>query len=495
MRAFLASRIGLSGREGADSLLVDGNTIAAVGTRDEIESVLPAGGERLHLGGGLILPGFQDAHVHLYHVGRNLARPALGDAGSLADALDRLRQYSRESEDSLLFGEGYDETVWPENRLPLRSELDLIESRRPLIARRVCGHIAVANDVALRGIPDGTPGVDRESGRLEEEVVFRLEQLYFPPSPGDCRRSIVRGQEVAFSRGVTTVHEFDIPQVFQSYQALDAEEGALRIRVRFFAWAPVEDVIELRRGGAGKNVQLVGAKVFTDGSLGGSTAALMEPYIGGGTGELLQSAPEIAAIFESADRADLPVALHAIGDRALEAVIEGRRLAGEEGGGRNLHRIEHLEVMSVERAAAAADLGFHFSMQPNFHKRWGEPGGMYDDRLGRNRTRALNRTGSWIRAGYPVAFGSDAMPLDPFYGLEGAVHHPEEEERISPETAIRHYTETAESFAPGDGRAGAIEPGARADFLWFDKSPVKGGLPAREDLRMTVAGGEIVYEK
>lgn len=495
IRAFLSGTIGLSGEGLADSLLVDGDTIVAIDSKERIEALLPRDGEKVTLGGGLILPGFQDAHVHLYHVGRNVDRPALGDFPTLTDALDALREYAGQCDDRVLFGEDYDETEWPENRLPTRSELDSIESGRPLIARRVCGHVAVANGAALDAIPPGTPGVDRQSGRLEEDVVFQLERTLFPPEEVSYRRAIVRGQESAFSCGVTSIHEFDIPEVFRAYCALDGE-GGLAMRVRFYCWAPIGEVIALRsefeREG---NATLVGGKVFADGSIGGRTAALLEPYRGGGTGELLKSADEIAGLYAEADRAALPLAVHAIGDRAIEAVLEGRRRAGADGGPGIPRRMEHMEILTEERAAAAAKLGFQFSMQPNFHGRWGMPDGLYEDCLGRERARALNRTGSWIRAGYPVAFGSDAMPLDPFFGLQCAVNHRERSERISLERAVHHYTESAESFAPGGKRSGSLQPGCRADFLWFDHIPEEGDLLRREDLRMTIAGGKIVYER
>ncbi len=495
MRAFLSGTIGLSHEGGADSLLVDDNRIVAIDSKEKIEAMLPDEGESVSLGGGLILPGFQDAHVHLYHEGRNSVRPDLGEARRLVDALDALKEYARRSDEPVLFGEYYDEMEWPENRLPTRSELDSIEKGRPLIARRVCGHIAVANGAALQRIPDGTAGVDRESGRLEEDVVFKLEQEYFPPGADSYRRAILRGQEAAFSAGVTSVHEFDIPEVFHAFQSLD-KKGDLAIRVRFFCWAPVAEVVAL--GGSvrdGENFNLLGCKVFTDGSIGGKTAALIEPYRGGGRGELLKSPEEIAGLYEEADRAALPLALHAIGDGAIEAVLEGRRMAGAEGGAGIPRRMEHMEVLSEERAAAAAKLGFQFSMQPNFQGRWGHPGGLYEERLGPDRTARLNRTGSWIGAGYSVAFGSDGMPLDPFYGLECAVNHPHPSERISLETAVRHYTETAETFAPGGLPSGKIAPGFRADFIWMDRKPEEGEMLHRKDLRMTVAGGKTVYER
>ncbi len=500
VRAFLGARIGLEGdRSGADSILVRGDTIRAVGRRDEIEAALSPSAEKVSLGGGVLLPGFHDAHVHLCHEGRYAMRPALGTSRSLGEALAMMADRAKRSADAVLFAEGFDESAWPDGRIPTREQLDRIEARRPLIARRVCGHIAVANGAALAAIPEGTAGVDRPSGRLEEDVVFRLEQDFFPPTEEEDRASIVLAQENALSMGVTTVHEIDIPGVLRAYRSLD-EEGALKLSVRFFVHAPIAEAAALRGGAAGRNVGVAGAKIFLDGSIGGCTAAVNEPYRSGGRGELLLDVPQIVARFTEADRLALPLAVHAIGDRALEAAVEAeeivvakrKRAPGETFPPR---RLEHAEMLSVGVAERAHRLGMLLSMQPNFQGRWGVRGGLYEKRLGKERTAALNRAGTWIRSGYPVAFGSDAMPFDPFYGIESALNHPVPTERIPLVEAVRAFTEEGALFAPSDPPSGRLVPGTRADFLWFDRIPPPGEPLRREDLRFTVSGGRTVHER
>jgi predicted amidohydrolase YtcJ len=493
MRAFLGGRFVRPPQPGATALLVnDEGRIAAIGSDAEILARAGSSAETTDLGGGLLLPGFQDAHVHLAQLGRFLARPDLSCVQSLEEALAAVRRARDARKEGVLFLEGYDESAWPERRPPRREELDSIEPSRPLIVRRVCGHIAAANRAALEAIPEGTPGVDRASGLLEEEVVFRLESDFFPPTPSEIRDGILLGQKTAFSLGITTVHEVGYPSLAEAYRGL-VKEGLLELRVFFFAVASPEEAARLRRDDETGPFRVAGAKAFLDGSIGGRTAALREPYLDGGEGILLLDPPEIRSLLRSAEAADIPVAFHAIGDRASGALLE----AFEEGPGsaaRLLHRIEHAEMLSDEDLARVRALGVRLSMQPNFMPRWGGAGGMYAERLGERRASSLNRIGSAIRRSIPVAFGSDCMPLDPFLGLSGAARHPVPGESVPWEAALFGYTRAAEGFVRGGGDAGALAPGLRADFALFDPGARLETL-SRESLVRTVCRGEAVHER
>ncbi len=496
MRAFLRGRIPRPDREEANAILVDGDRIAFVGSDEEARLRLGRSGETVDLDGALVLPGFQDAHMHLCQTGRFRVRPDLGGAPTLASALARAERYREEKREGTLFLGGFDESTWPERRRPTREELDQVEEVRPLIFRRVCGHIAVANRAALERIPPSTPKVDRSTGLLEEEAVFDLETDFFPPTRDENRKAILRMQEEAFSLGVTGVHEIDVPAVADAYRSLE-EEGSLRLRIAFFAYASPEETADLRRSGERGLFRVAGVKAFLDGSLGGGTAALHLPYEGeGGTGVLLMEPDEIERFLRSAESLRLPAACHAIGERAIDELLDAHeRMRADSPPAALPHRIEHAEMLSDEAAERVRALGLLLSMQPNFAARWGGDGGMYGEKLGPERARRLSRTGSWARRSIPLAFGSDGMPFDPFYGLAGAVEHPVPEERLTPAEATALYTAAAERFVTGGGDAGSLEAGKRADFLLFSSGSGRDRLPRREDLLLTVAGGEIVYER
>ena len=496
LRVFLRGRIPRPDREEANAILVDGDRIAFVGSDHEAALGLGRSGETVDLGGGLVLPGFQDAHMHLCQTGRFRARPDLGGAPTLASALAMAESYREEKREGKLFLGGFDESTWPERRRPTRDELDRIEDRRPLIFRRVCGHIAVANRAALERIPTSTPKVDRSTGLLEEEAVFDLETDFFPPTPDENRDAILRMQEEAFSLGVTTLHEIDVPAVAAAYRSLE-EDDLLRLRIAFFAYTSPEEAAVLRRPGERGFFRVAGVKAFLDGSLGGGTAAVHLPYEDErGTGIALMEPDEIERFLRSAESLRLPTACHAIGERAIDELLDAHdRVRAGSPPAALPHRIEHAEMLSDEAAERVRALGLLLSMQPNFATRWGGAGGLYDEKLGAGRARRLNRIGSWVRRSIPVAFGSDGMPFDPFYGLAGAVEHPVREERFTPAEAIDLYTVSAERFVTGGGDAGSLEAGKRADFLLFSSDGGREWIPRREDLLMTVAGGEIVYER
>ncbi|MBN1826113.1 MAG: amidohydrolase [Candidatus Eisenbacteria bacterium] len=492
MLVLFNGRIGW-GAVGETALLARAGIIEAVGGDGEILDLAPARAERIDLRGGLLLPGFTDAHVHLLHLGRLLHRTDLGEALSLAGALERIERTVRESAEPVLFFEGADESLWPERRLPTRRELDRLEPRRPLLVRRVCMHIAVANGPALERIGARRPDVDPESGRCEEESVLHLEDGPFRPSEEEDRRAVLRAQERALSFGVTTVHEIDSPRFARVWRALESE-GRLRTRVFFYAASAPEETAELAaENREGDLFRVAGVKAFLDGSIGGCTAAVTEPYPTGGDGTLLLERDAVEKLIRKAEELELPVALHAIGDRAIEEALAAHEAIRREGPPPVPHRIEHAEMLTPAQAGRVRRQGLLLSMQPNFPLRWGGPGGLYETRVGRERARGWNRIGEWIRAGIPVAFGSDGMPFDPFTGMEGAVRHPVPAERISPEEAFHAYSGRAERFVPGGGAGGSIAPGRRADLILFDGPPAEGEPLRRERLARVFAAGETVY--
>jgi len=404
---------------------------------------LPGTRPRLYL-----TPGFWDAHVHMLHVGLSRERLDLGAAHSLEEALALLRAYVDEHPDrGVVWAEGWDDHAWPERRPPERTEIDAVVADRPVIFRRVCGHLAVLNSRALEEAALRWPGLEC-TGLLTEERAMSLAALW-PPTPDARERALLDAQSAALAMGIVRVGEMGSAGALDAYLGL-LKKDALQLDVDLFVKpSQIELALQLQaEGWLGQGyLHLGGVKVFADGSIGARTAALREPYADRETcGELLLADEELAAILARCAEARLPLAVHAIGDAAIEQVLRilEQRVASAAGDDIGTVSLEHAELIDETQIARAAELGVRLSLQPNFIARWGEAGGLYEQALGRERWERCNPWRAMLAAQTALCFGSDGMPQDPALGLRGAVGHPNESSRLTPEEALAVYVGLAD---------------------------------------------------
>jgi predicted amidohydrolase YtcJ len=233
---------------------------------------------------------------------------------------------------------------------------------------------------------------------------------------------------------------------------------------------------------------LLGVKIYTDGSIGARTAALREPYADEDSrGELLRTAEEIAETAERATELGLQLKAHAIGDRAIDAVLDGIEQAGVPPELRP--RIEHAEMLHEDHLERMNELGVTAVMQPNFVANWQHEGGLYEQALGEKRASTMNPFASVLEAGVELAFSSDGMPYGPVYGIDGAVNHPSPDERLTVEQAVRAYTRTA-AYALGDEHArGVLQEGALGDAIVLGEDPRQAASIEDVDVDATIVGG------
>lgn len=412
-----------------------------------------------------LLSGFVDSHTHLLGVGLRELRPDVSTARSAAEALEQLAAWlgARRVDGTPLIAEGWDQSLWRDPKLPTRAELDAVTTR-PLAFRRVCGHVAVFNSAALEALGTEWRDLDAESGLAREALPLSLPQLW-PASREDQYQAILRAQELAFALGVTAAHEMGNPDCFRACQRAEAE-GRLHLRIRHFFYAEYLDAIEqsgLQEGAGSARLKVGGIKFFLDGSFGGRSAALRAPYADGGDGLLLWEDDRLTAALERAQRLRFRVALHAIGDRAIEQALSVVETLGKRGIDLDHPRIEHAEMLDPALLPRLDASGFILSMQPNFTARWQGPGELYEQALGADRARRLNPFRP--AASRPrLLFGSDTMPMDPLLGLRGALGHPREEDRLSLREALLAYSYWPRWYGHDDLAAGGLAPGDRADL-------------------------------
>lgn len=441
-----------------------------------------------------VLPGFVDGHTHLLGVGLARLRPDLEGSASREEALERVRSWlAAHPGDGPVIGEGWDESLWPDGAPPTRRDLDGISPRRPVALRRVCGHAAVLNRAALELVGGDWPNVDLESGMARESLALSLSRIWAPGAE-QLATALEIAQAEALRRGVTSIQEMGRATSFRVFGRASAE-GRLRIRVSHFFQSGEIDTLEksgLACGFGDARLRVAGLKLFLDGSIGARSAAFRIPYPeaagnrSAGSGLLLWEDADLLEFLERASDADLPVAIHAIGDRAIEQAIhcvEETRRRGKAPAPPGA-RLEHAEALAPDLLERASEAGFRFSMQPNFTARWQGPGELYEQVLGRERSLRLNPYDAARRTGR-LHFGSDCMPLDPLLGLRGALGHPDGEQRLPFREAVEAYTSTAATAVRRPFGQATLGEGEPADLVAIRMPP--NGSPGD-----TLAGARVV---
>ncbi len=483
------------------AVLCRNGLIEAVGEVDELENMVREGDARFDCGELTLVPGFIDSHCHFMSMGLSVLRVDLSQVPERAALILSLQERAADTpEGEWVFGMDFDETRWEGNRtLPTRDLLDkLVSDRHPVVARRICGHIAVANTMALERIGEEWRDVDRETGLLLEDVVLRRSDIV-GVTDEEVRQAIALATRKAHEEGVTSVVDMADLRTLRAYRGLD-DMGMLRVRV--FCMVQARDVQDLTSedvppADVDRMLRLAGIKAFLDGSLGARTAALSDPYSDDpddpeNRGMLLYDPAELEEMVKGAEATGLQVSLHAVGDRAVGAALDAFS-AGAAHGNPLRHRIEHVEVATPGQLDRMKDLRVVASMQPNFIVQWSGPGGMNEQRLGTERAHASEALRDVWSRGIPLAFGSDNMPFGPLYGLQGAVHHPVEDQQLPPMVALRAYTAGSAWAVHAERWLGTIEPGKAADLVLLDADPDEAEDLTRVKAVATVLAGELVH--
>jgi len=473
---------------GGEALLVRGGTIVAIGPLASVRALARRGTARVDLGGGTLLPGFTDAHLHLITWIRALQEPWLQsqDVASIERAV-RERVAARPGAEWLK-ARGWVPRDWGADRRS-RATLDRIAPERPLVLHAVDGHSVWANRVALElaGIGARTPDppggrVERDSlgeptGALIEEAAKLLRP--FITQDSTPREDLARAIGRARSLGLTSAHDFDRALTWRPAQELEREG---RLGFRLLLTIPIDALdaaaeLGLEAGFGGARLRIGPVKIFADGTLGSATALLEEPYEDrADRGVEVVGPAELAHACVRAARAGLTVAIHAIGDCAVRNALDAIEAAGREGLAFALPpRVEHVQLARTEDFPRFRALGAIASVQPVHlltdrdvaRQFWGD------------RCERSYPWKSLLRSGARLMFGSDA-PFDragPLRALQAAVlrgdgadarpFHPEQ--RLTLAQALQAHLEEPHRAA-GWARLGRLSPGWGADLVHFDQN-------------------------
>jgi predicted amidohydrolase YtcJ len=516
-----------------EAIAVRGDRILAVGKTIDLEKTFKGPQTQIiDLGGHFTMPGFNDAHLHLADAGQQKLEVDLVGVKSLDELRERLAaKVETAKAGEWILGGGWDETLWPVKALPSRWDLDEVSGGHPVFLDRVDGHLAVANTRALQLASITIASRDPQGGHIDRNENGEPTGL-LRDTAQDAVRSVIpkpnhdkmrQGIEVALAdlaeHGVTSCQDYSPDwENFQIYEELE-KEGKLTARIS--EWLPFDesvDDLEKKRDSHPQSDLMLHTgflKGFMDGSLGGHTAALLEPYADDpkNSGLPRYDAEKLNAMTKERVLAGFQIGFHAIGDKGIQMALDafaGAEKAAREGnvkaanGGTDYRlRIEHSQVTTPAQIALYKQWKVIASMQPSHvlnDMRWAEA------RLGPKRAAMSYAWASFLNKGVTLAFGTDypVESVSPFRGLYASVTRRSEdgkqeffpEQRITMDQAIAAYT-TGSAFAEFEEKEkGKLVPGMLADFVVLDRdvtaaSPEK--LLQTKVLR-TVVGGKTVYE-
>src|SRR5690348_11304289 len=502
-----------------------------------LDEISPGASRVVDLRGATVLPGFHDAHNHMIWFGMSLGEvdigsPPVGSLDELYAAIARRAETTAPGE--WVIGSGYDQ-----NKLgghPQRDALDRAAPGRRVWLRHTSGHMCVVNslvltdlgiDEAATEIPGGRVATDsggRPTGLLEERAQLLVGSLVYPYPLAELTDAIARAAEQYLKEGVTSCTEAGIgggwvahsPAELAAYQ-LARDQGRLGVRVELMTAGevlhplgahagdnlPLGLDLGIKSGFGDEWLRLGATKIFADGSLVGRTAAMNDPYAGSDQAGYLQAdAADLQALIIAAHRSGWQVATHAIGDRAIDVVLDAYEQALERYPRRDpRHRIEHFAVVGPRQLARAAALGVIAVPQGRFASELGD--GMLAA-VGQDRHAWLYRLRSLLAAGMvlpgssdrPVVAGAPLLGIHDMVNRQtssGAPFNPAE--AITAGQALRAWTWGSAYASRQEHVKGSVAPGKLADLVVLSEDPtaVSPERIAGLEVLATIVGGEIRY--
>ncbi|MEK4228232.1 amidohydrolase [Solibacillus sp. FSL H8-0538] len=502
-----------------ESITVDNGVIQAINASPK-EST-----EAVNLNGQCVIPGIIDAHLHPLF----LANAALGvkcsapDVTSIEDLINEVRTVAEKTTDGWLTGWGYEEGKLAEGRTPTRWDLDKACTELPVALRRACGHIMIVNSRALEiaNVTKDTPNppggiIERDENGEATGVIIETARDFFiekmpTPSIAEEAEKLVQLGDLLFSKGITTVSEMlalnEPMNYFDLYK--EAEKRGYRHRTGLYVeWQQMLDATtDSLQTDSSEQIYIAGLKIFMDGSVSGQSAAVSESYFNtSNKGVIVQTNEELVQALQKAQELHIQLSVHAMGDIALDMVLEeAAKLTPWLENGPSV-RLEHATFMSKEQMQRAKELNIAVVTQPIFMFAEIES---YILNLGQAPTEETYLFDDMLASGMTTVFSSDAPatawadPVDPFISIQSAVTRTAYEgtstgkqHAVSVEESLYCYTKYAQIPTLIKG-IGSLEIGHAADFVVlsddiFAVAPEKLG---ELSVQQTYYKGELVFEK
>ena len=508
--------------ETVEAVLVEDDKIIATGAFEELQN---QAGELVDLQGTVMYPGFVDSHLHMIFQGEKLIRLDLSKAGSAEEMLEMIKQAADHTpKDQWLFGEGWNENNFAEPRIPTKEELDAIREE-PILLTRICHHVVLGNSSALAAgglTKDSEAPAGGDIGRTADGelngLLYDLASTAVTdalPKEGEAYiEYLTEALNIAIdnmlSVGLTGGHTEEMHYFGKFTNPLTAFKRAIgekrHFRVNLLRHNAVFEEMQKTNAEFDEPFVEPGAmKIFADGALGGSTAALLEPYTDqpDNKGLLIQTDEQLTELVKLARKYDEAVAVHIIGDAAAEQVLSALEKYPVPSGKRD--RLIHACVLNDELVERMANLPVVVDLQPAFVTSdfpW------VINRLGEERLEYAYSWKTLMNRGILCAGGTDAPveEINPLLSIYAAVERKKPgaghdgylpEQKLSRFEAIQLYTVGSAQAISKEHERGLIKAGYAADFSIFDRDLLAG---TSEDMLgaqavKTVVAGRTVFEK
>lgn len=512
-----------SRRPTASSIAVLGNKIIAVGNDAEIRSLIGPRTRVIDAKGRLVVPGFNDAHVHFLETGQQLSSVDLRTSKSPAEFVERIKQFAAKlPKGRWILGGKWDHENWTPANLPTAAMIDAVTPDNPVFIDRLDGHMALANSLAMslakidKSVKDVAGGeIVRDSAGNPTGIFKDAAMSYIgraiPEAGFDEKLEAAQAAtDFVASLGITSVQDMSTGTDVGVFQEL-LRQGKLKTRI--YGCSQLSDYKRWKNTGVryafGDAMLRVGClKGYADGSLGSTTAWFFRPYkdAPNSVGLAADEVPEMPDMIAEADKAGLQINIHAIGDRANATVLDNFARAEKLNGERDRRfRIEHAQHLRLEDIPRVASLRVIASMQP-FHiiddGRWAWK------RLDEERLQGTYAFRGLLDSGAVLAFGSDSpvAPINPLLGVYAAVTRRTLDDKnpngwlpaqkISVEEAVRGFTMGSAYAEFQENVKGSIEVGKLADFVMLSDDIFSIDPIRIWDVKVviTVVNGRVVYE-
>ena len=488
-----------------DWIAIRGRTISDMGKGEGCKKYISAAVKIIDAKGRTVLPGFIDSHFHIVQAALNSRSLDLSRARSFRDIGTLISEAAKASPGKSIRGIGLDEQNLKEGKFPDRIIIDRYCKDAPVFINSVEYQTSVLNTYALLyyKIPFTLDGIDFDENQVPTGIITHYANVLLRDNvlrsiPNSIRMEAASGfLDSVVEKGITTINAMEGGRLYCDKDAEfiyeSKDERAIDVAL-FYSTTDVAKVKEMQ-------LPRIGGCLYVDGTFGARTSALTFEYndCPGNMGGLNFTQKEMNQFVLECYINKLQLALYTIGDRAIEQALAAHEYALDKTGNTGLrHRLEHVELPTLDHIRRAKKLGLVFSMSPAYEYVWGGPNKLYHERLGENykRTNPFNQI---IGEGVVICGGSDCdvTPADPLLGIHAAVNHPVEPHRVSIYEAIKMFTCNGAYGIFEEDNKGTLEVGKLADIVILDSDILSVPNEEIKDIKImtTIKSGQILYNK